>query len=96
MKEKPLKGPPWYAIRCVGALFHTQGGLVISKDAQVIRNDGTVLPNLFAAGGSARSISGPSDWGYIPAAGLFTATTQGRLAGKGASRVAQTAKQGNS
>ncbi len=84
--DSVLKGPPWYATKCVGALFHTQGGLVINKFAQVMKNDGKKLPNLYAAGGTARSISGPADWGYIPAAGLFTATTQGRIAGKNAAK----------
>ena len=37
--------------------------------------------HFYAAGGTARAISGPADWGYIPAAGLITATTQGRIAG---------------
>lgn len=82
-----LVGPPWWAVRVCGALFHTQGGLVIDEHAQVCRPDKTKLPNLFAAGGTARSTSGPSDWGYIPAAGLFTAVTQGRLAGEAAARL---------
>ena len=82
-----LVGPPWWAVRVCGALFHTQGGLVIDEHAQVCRADKTKLPNLFAAGGTARSTSGPSDWGYIPAAGLFTAVTQGRLAGEAAARL---------
>lgn len=86
-----LVGPPWYAVRVCGALFHTQGGLVINEKAQVRRADGSLLPNLFAAGGTARSTSGPSDWGYIPAAGLFTATTQGRLAGETAARLTKAA-----
>ena len=88
----PLVGPPWYGIRVCGALFHTQGGLVIDGDARVQRSEGTALPNLFAGGGAARSVSGPSDWGYIPAAGLFTAVTQGRLAGTAAARLVTTAK----
>ena len=88
----PLSGPPWYAVRVCGALFHTQGGLVIDAHAQVQRTDGGVLPNLFAAGGTARSTSGPSDWGYIPAAGLFTAVTQGRLAGEAAARLVSAKK----
>jgi fumarate reductase flavoprotein subunit len=86
-QDEPLAGPPWCAVRVCGALFHTQGGLVIDRHAQVRRSDGRLLPNLFAAGGTARSTSGPSDWGYIPAAGLFTATTQGRLAGEAAARL---------
>ena len=93
VSEEPLEGPPWYVVKSVGALFHTQGGLVIDANAQVQRDNGSPLPNLFAAGGTARSTSGPSDWGYIPAAGLFTATTQGRLAGEAAARIVVTAKQ---
>jgi len=90
--EEPLEGPPWYAVKSVGALFHTQGGLVIDGHAHVQRESGGALPNLFAAGGTARSTSGPSDWGYIPAAGLFTATTQGRLAGEAAAQLVTGAK----
>jgi fumarate reductase flavoprotein subunit len=59
----------------------------------VCREDGTRLPNLFAGGGTARSTSGPSDWGYIPAAGLFTAVTQGRLAGMAAAELVQSGKK---
>ena len=87
-----LAGPPWYCVRVCGALFHTQGGLAIDEHAQVRRTDGSALPNLFAAGGTARSTSGPSDWGYIPAAGLFTAVTQGRLAGEAAARLVSAGK----
>jgi fumarate reductase flavoprotein subunit len=70
----------------VGAIYHTQGGLQIDGSAQVLRPDGTALPNLFAGGGAARSVSGPSSWGYLPAMGLCTAVTLGRLAGEAAAR----------
>jgi len=86
-RDPALVGPPWWAVRVCGALFHTQGGLVIDENAQVRRPDGSPLPNMFAAGGTARSTSGPADWGYIPAAGLFTAVTQGRIAGEAAARL---------
>jgi len=79
---------PFRAIRVTGALFHTQGGLVVDGDAQVLRPDGTPLPNLFAGGGAARSISGPEVTGYLPGAGLCMAITLGRLAGRAAARVA--------
>ncbi|WP_443478841.1 FAD-dependent oxidoreductase [Novosphingobium aerophilum] len=78
---------PYRALRVVGAIFHTQGGLQIDGEARVLRADGTRLPNLFAGGGAARSVSGPSYWGYLPAMGLATAVTFGRLAGLGAARV---------
>ena len=84
----PPLAPPFYAARVTGALFHTQGGLAVDGGARVLRADGSALPNLFAGGGTARSVSGPGVWGYLPAMGLCTAVTLGRLAGQGAARVA--------
>jgi fumarate reductase flavoprotein subunit len=73
--------PSYRAVRVRGALFHTQGGLQIDAAARVLRPDGTGLANLFAGGGAARGVSGPSFWGYLPAMGLAAAVTFGRLAG---------------
>jgi fumarate reductase flavoprotein subunit len=75
---------PYAGIRLTGALFHTQGGLVVDAQAQVKRPDGTCLPNLFAGGGAARGMSGPTVSGYIPASGMCMAITLGRLAGAAA------------
>ena len=69
------------AVKVTGALFHTQGGLAIDRHARVLRTDGAPLPNLFAGGGAARGLSGPSNWGYFSGSGLLTATTLGRIAG---------------
>jgi fumarate reductase flavoprotein subunit len=69
-----------------GALFHTQGGLAVDASGRVLREDGSALPNLYAGGGAARGVSGPSCWGYIAGNGLLTATTFGRLAGAAAAR----------
>jgi len=78
---------PYFAAKVTGALFHTQGGLVVDKNARVQRTDGSMMPNLFAGGGTARSISGPGVWGYLPAAGLCMAVTLGRLAGQAAAQL---------
>jgi fumarate reductase flavoprotein subunit len=84
---EPLQAP-FCALRVTGALFHTQGGLAIDDHAQVLRSDGTPLPNLFAGGGAARSISGPHVTGYLPAVGIAMAITLGALAGDAAARLA--------
>ena len=81
--------PPYAGIKITGALYHTQGGLVVNHNAQVKRNDGSLLPNLFAGGGAARGLSGPTASGYIPASGLCMAMTLGRLAGRAAARLTQ-------
>lgn len=78
--------PSYRAIRVGGALYHTQGGLEIDEEARVRRKDGSVFPNLFAGGGAARSVSGPSSWGYLPAMGLTTALVLGRIAGSAAAK----------
>jgi fumarate reductase flavoprotein subunit len=84
--DRPPSGP-YRALKVTGALYHTQGGLQIDGSARVLREDGIVFSNLFAGGGSARSVSGPSSWGYLPAMGLTTAVVLGRLAGMKAAKV---------
>jgi fumarate reductase flavoprotein subunit len=76
--------PPYRALKVRGAIYHTQGGLQIDADARVRRTDGGAIPNLFAGGGSARGVSGPSFWGYLPAMGLCEAVTLGMIAGASA------------
>ncbi|MBS9721993.1 FAD-dependent oxidoreductase [Tianweitania sp. BSSL-BM11] len=87
--EADLLKPPFYAVKVNGALFHTQGGLVIDAQARVLRSSGEPLPNLFAGGGAARGVSGDSNYGYLSGNGLLSATTFGRLAGMSAAQVAE-------
>jgi fumarate reductase flavoprotein subunit len=82
---------PYRALKVGGAVFHTQGGLQIDGRARVLRPDGTALPNVHAGGGSARGVSGPSCWGYLPAMGLCAALTFGRLAGRSAAEFVRAA-----
>jgi len=85
---KPPLVPPYFAVRVTGGLFHTQGGLVVGTDARVRRADGSALPNLFAAGGTACGVSGPAVWGYLSGNGLLAAVGLGRIAGAGAAALA--------
>lgn len=85
-KNSMLKGR-LHAVRTTGALFHTQGGLRVDATARVVRADGTPLPNLFASGGTACSISGDGCDGYLPAAGLCMAMTLGMLAGHHSAKI---------
>ncbi|WP_257170416.1 FAD-dependent oxidoreductase [Bradyrhizobium sp. SRS-191] len=77
----PQLVPPYCAVRVTGALFHTQGGLVIGDHARVLRTDGTAIDNLFAAGGAACGVSGADASGYLSGNGLLTAVALGRVAG---------------
>ncbi len=86
-KDRPPQFP-LHVIKVCGAIYHTQGGLMIDGEARVVRTDGSRFANLFAGGGSARGVSGPSYWGYLPAMGLGSAITLGRIAGMSAARAA--------
>ncbi|HEX5211828.1 MAG TPA: FAD-dependent oxidoreductase [Pseudolabrys sp.] len=81
--------PPYHAVKVTGALFHTQGGLAIDANARVKRKDGTLFPNLLAAGGAAAGVSGGHAAGYLSGNGLLTATVLGRLAGQTAAALAR-------
>jgi fumarate reductase flavoprotein subunit len=72
--------PPYCALKVTGALFHTQGGLDIDARCRVRRADGTPLPNLLAAGGAARGVSGNAVWGYLSGNGLLSALAGGWIA----------------
>jgi fumarate reductase flavoprotein subunit len=84
---KPRLAPPFHGVRVTGALFHTQGGLEVDTRGRVLRGAGAALPNLFAGGGAARGVSGPTVDGYLSGNGLLTAVTLGRAAGEAAASL---------
>lgn len=71
---------PYAAIRVTGALFHTQGGLDVDAHCRVLDTRGVPLPNLLAAGGAARGVSGDAVWGYLSGNGLLSAVAGGAIA----------------
>ena len=74
-------------MRVTGALFHSQGGLVVDAGARVRLASGGVMANMFAAGGAACGVSGPDASGYLSGNGLLSAVTLGRIAGEGAAAL---------
>ncbi len=77
---------PFAAVKVSGALFHTQGGLAIDGDANVLSNR-EPLPGLYAAGGAAAGISGHGATGYLSGNGLLSALGLGYLAAKAITRA---------
>ncbi|HWL75345.1 MAG TPA: FAD-dependent oxidoreductase, partial [Burkholderiaceae bacterium] len=56
---------PYYGVPVTGALLGTEGGLAIDAMGRVLRKDGSPFPNLLAAGGAARGVSGDAAGGYL-------------------------------
>lgn len=83
--KRALVGP-FCAIKVTGALFHTQGGLDIDAHCRVLSQPpvpgaaNPTLPNLWAAGGAARGVSGNHVSGYLSGNGLLSAVAGGYIA----------------
>jgi fumarate reductase flavoprotein subunit len=84
----PQLQSPFKAVKVTGALFHTQGGLVVDAQARVIGSSGLPIPRLFAAGGAACGVSGSQASGYLSGNGLLTAVAYGSIAGTAAAAPA--------
>ncbi len=74
--------PPFYGIKVKVALYHTQGGLNVNVNGQVLRPDGSIIPNFYAGGGVATGISGTGMDGYLPGNGQLASLGLGMLAGE--------------
>src|SRR5688572_8534301 len=72
---------PYYGVPVTGALLGTEGGLATDATGRVLRKDGSPFPNLIAAGGAARGVSGDAAGGYLEGNGLLTAIVGGYIAG---------------
>jgi fumarate reductase flavoprotein subunit len=77
----PLE-PPLYAAWVTGALAHTQGGLAVDGNARVLREDGSAVEGLYAAGGAAAGLAGRGGEGYLPGNGLAQSFALGLIAGE--------------
>ena len=84
--RRPLTRP-LHAIKVTGALFHTQGGIDVDAGCHALRADGSPHPNLLAAGGAARGVSGNAVWGYLSGNGLLSAVAGGYLAARSAAHI---------
>jgi fumarate reductase flavoprotein subunit len=83
----PALHPPFHAVRVTGALFHTQGGLVVDEFGRVLGHANQPLANVFAAGGAACGVSGSEASGYLSGNGLLSAVALGAVAGRGAAAL---------
>jgi len=73
---------PYYAIKITGDLRHTQGGLVTDIATHVLREDGTIIDGLYAAGGVMEGFSSTGGPGYMSGNGLMQAVIYGKIAGE--------------
>lgn len=79
--EVPVNQPPYYAGLCAPAVHHTMGGVKIDTDSQVLKEDGSEIPGLFAAGEVVGGVHGANRLGGNAVTDIVVF---GRLAGSSA------------
>ena len=84
---KDLSKAPFYAIKVYPTTFGSAGGVTTTEDGRVTRQDGTVIPGLYAAGEMSNRYFYNEN--YILAASLGLYSTMGRRAGTAAAQDAK-------
>jgi succinate dehydrogenase/fumarate reductase flavoprotein subunit len=88
-KCTPLVTPPFYAIELTARHYTTYGGISVDLDSHVLKEDGTVIPGLYAAGTCCGSFFEQEGLYYL--GGVSQTLAFGRQAGKNAAAEKPTA-----
>ncbi len=83
---KALTQAPFYAVKVSPTTFGSAGGVTTTEDGRVTRQDGTVIPGLYAAGEMSNRYFYNEN--YVLAASLGLYSTMGRRAGTAAAQDA--------
>lgn len=79
-----IETPPFFAIPICAGITNTFGGIAIDGNARVRRPDRTMIPGLYAAGGTTGGLEGGGALGYV--GGLIKACVFGLRAAEDAAR----------
>lgn len=64
-KAYPLLKAPFYAMPMCAGITYTMGGPRVNIDAQVLKEDGTCIPHLYAVGSASGGLEGGPRSGYV-------------------------------
>ncbi len=94
--SRSLKGEDteYYAVITAGYAYATVGGLDIDENMNVLKEDGSVIENLFAVGQDSEGVTNASGKAYTPWAGQAQSWTfvSGKIAGEKAAEFASVNK----
>jgi fumarate reductase flavoprotein subunit len=72
---------PYHLAWVTHGVLASQGGLVIDPSGRVLDSEGEPIPHLYAGGGTACGLAGPSSDGYSSGSGLLSAFGMGWIVG---------------
>ncbi|MFC6837877.1 FAD-dependent oxidoreductase [Halomarina ordinaria] len=74
--------PPFYTAKIRPMYVKARQGIVVDERMRVVREDGSVIENLYAGGNASESLEAGDPNVYIPGMDLMTALTEGHLVGE--------------
>lgn len=74
--------PPFYTAKIQPMYVKARQGIVVDDRMRVVREDGSVVENLYAGGNASESLEAGDPNVYIPGMDLMTALTEGYLVGE--------------
>lgn len=80
----PLQEPPYYAIKGLAVLLDTIGGIRINESMEVLDNQGSAIPGLYAAGVTTSGWESETYCSELSASAFGFAINSGRIAGENA------------
>ena len=85
----PIDSPPYVAYAVTVGITFTFGGIKTNRSAQVINNEGNMMPGLYAMG----EMTGGFYYGYAAGASLIRSSVMARIAGRHAATSATAKKE---
>lgn len=64
-QPRPIRTAPFYGVPVCSGITHVMGGIAVNSASQVLRDDGSVIDNLYAAGTCTGGIEGGPAIGYV-------------------------------
>lgn len=86
---KPLRTPPYYAVKCYQGLMDTMGGIKVNHCMEVIDKNGKPVPGLYAGGVCAGGFESETYCYHLTGSMLSFALNSGRMAGETAASYAK-------
>ncbi len=80
MQPPPINDHTHRQLLDTGLLLKAETSKDVNADGQVLRADGSIIPNLYAGGGVAVGVSGKGLEGYLPGNGLLASLGLGMIA----------------
>jgi fumarate reductase flavoprotein subunit len=85
---RPLRTPPYYAMRCYARVGETMGGVRVNEHMEILDTQGDIIPGAYISCVLADGFQGYNSCGALGGTVMGFAINSGRIAGRSAAKYA--------